>query len=91
MGWSFFDFSSGVSKDDLFAISFLFYHFFGHSMQFREIDHPFTVGEVRNDPLSSFLAPFWIVDDILKLIIVHENTDNSLILFDLFFLISNRI
>lgn len=46
---------------------------------------------MRNEPLSFFFIPLWIVDNRLKLIVVHEDIYNCLELFNLFLLIPDGI
>lgn len=60
-------------------------------MQLREVYHSFTICKVRDNPFSSLFVPLRIIDDCLELIAVHQNVDDSLILLDLFLLISDCV
>jgi hypothetical protein len=60
-------------------------------MDLRKVDHPFSIGEWRNDPLSFFIVPAGVVEDMFKLVRAHENVHDGRKLFDLFFLISDSI
>ena len=60
-------------------------------MHFGEVDHFLSVGEMRNLPFSPLLIPLSIVDDGLKLIVVHEDVDDGLKLLHLFLLIPNGV
>jgi len=83
--------SSGISEDYLFSIPFLLDHILWHAVHFGEVDHFLPVGEMRNLPFSPLLIPLSIVDDGLKLIVVHEDVDDGLKLLHLFLLISNGV
>lgn len=60
-------------------------------MDLRKIDHPFTISEGRNIPLSFFIVPAGVVKDMFELIRTHENVHDGRKLFDLLFLISDSI
>ena len=83
--------SSGIPEDNLFSLFFLLDHISGHAMQFREIDHSFSIGKMWDMPLPPFLIPLGIIDDGIELIVVHQDIDDGLKLFDLFFLVTYGI
>ena len=60
-------------------------------MEFGKIDHPFPISKRRNYPLSFFVVPAGVVDDVLELVRTHEYVHDGCELFYLFLLISNRI
>jgi hypothetical protein len=51
-------------KYDFLLFLLLFNHLLIHAMNFRKIDHSFAIGEGRNAPLSSFIIPAGVVDDM---------------------------
>lgn len=60
-------------------------------MHLRKVDHSLAVGEGRDRPLSSLVAPGGVVEDVLELVLIHEHIHDGSVLFDLFLLVSDRV
>ena len=91
MGGSFFVLLLVFFKNDLLLFLLLLDHLLVHTVHFWKVDHPFTIGKRRDIPLSFLVIPAGVIEDVLELILIHEDVDDSCILFYFFLLIPNRI
>ena len=82
-----------VAEEKLFLLFFSFYKIFSHlfTHQFWKINIFLPVSKERYFPLSFFFIPLRVVDNMINLIWIHKNVKNCWKLFDLFFLVSDRI
>lgn len=78
-------------KYDLLLFLLLLDHLLIHPVHFWKVDHPFTIGKGRDIPLSFLVIPAGVIEDVFELILIHEDVDDSCILFYFFLLIPNSI